>query len=163
MTDFHESPPIDPSAYFWKAFLHNLPPSHPAQRLPKPAAWGFGDSAEMADRLGELVVQGIKRATTSLAWEYEYLREQPPKVGDLSILLDGQGSPLCIIETVEVEIKPFEQVDERFAFDEGEGDRSLEYWRSVHTLFFSRACQQIGRAFNDKAPVVCERFKLIYK
>jgi len=154
---------INPPTYFWKSYLHSLPADHPARRRATPEAWGFGDSPEMANNLGELVYKGIKTATTSLLWEYEFLREEPPKSGDLSIILDGQGSPLCIIETVEVEIKPFDQVDERFAFDEGEGDRSLNYWRTVHTHFFNRACQQIGRTFSETMPVVCERFRVIYK
>ena len=154
---------IDPPTYFWKSYLHSLPPEHPARRRTTPEAWSFGDSPEMANRLGELVFKGIKSATTSLLWEYEFLREQPPKVGDLSIILDGKGSPLCIIETMEVEIKPFDQVDERFAYDEGEGDRSLNYWQTVHTQFFNRACQQIGRSFSENMPVVCERFRVIYR
>jgi len=154
---------IDPGVYFWKSYLHSLAPDHPAHRRSTPEAWSFGDSPEMANELGELVFKGIKSATTSLLWEYEFLREQPPKPGDLSIILDGQGSPLCVIETVQVEIKPFDQVDERFAYDEGEGDRSLNYWRTVHTHFFNRACQQIGRSFRENIPVVCERFRVIYK
>jgi hypothetical protein len=32
---------------------------------------------------------------------------------------------LCIIELTEVEIKPFNSVDEQFAFEYGEGDRTL--------------------------------------
>ncbi len=154
---------IDPGTYFWKSYQYSLPSNHPAQCRVTPEAWSFGDSPEMADRLGELVFKGIKSATTSLLWEYEYLREQPPRSGNLSIILDGQGSPLCIIETVEVEIKPFDQVDERFAYDEGEGDRSLNYWRTMHTHFFTRTCQQIGRTFCESMPVVCERFRVIYQ
>jgi uncharacterized protein YhfF len=31
-----------------------------------------------------------------------------------------------------MEIKPYNEVDEHFAFDEGESDRTLEFWRQVH-------------------------------
>jgi uncharacterized protein YhfF len=76
--------------------------------------------------------------------------------------LDGQGQPVCIIQTTQVEIKPFNQVDADFAAAEGEGDRSLAYWRDVHWRFFSRECQTIGREPSLTIPVVCERFRLVY-
>jgi uncharacterized protein YhfF len=125
-----------------------------------PEAWAFGDNAELADELGELVVAGIKTATASLPWEYEAEGSQIPKPSDLSIILDGNGTPICLIETVEVEVRPFNKVSEQFAFDEG--DRTLEFWRDAHWCFFTRACQEIGREPMQDMPVVCERFKLIF-
>lgn len=127
-----------------------------------PEAWAFGDGAEMADELGALVAAGIKTATASLLWEYEFEGSPLPKPGDLSIILDGHVHPICLIETVAVEVKPFNQVDEKFAFDEGEGDRTLNFWRDAHWNFFSRTCQEIGHVLTQDMPVVCERFKLIY-
>lgn len=129
---------------------------------PVPEAWGFGDSPEMADELGQLVVSGTKRATCSLVIEYEIEGEAIPKPGQLSIVLDGRGEPLCIIETTEVQIKQFHQVDAAFAFEEGEGDRSLEFWRQAHRRFFTRQCEQMNLVFRDEMPVVCERFRLIF-
>ena len=52
-----------------------------------------------------------------------------PQAGDLNIILDGSGAPLCLIETVSVESKPFNTVDAQFAYDEGEGNR----FRVVYT------------------------------
>jgi uncharacterized protein YhfF len=101
-------------------------------------------------------------ATASLLWEYEADGSQIPKPGDLSIILDGRGLPICLIETVEVEVKPFNQVDSQFAFDEGEGNRTIEFWRDAHWRFFTRTCQEIGREPVQDMPVVCERFKLIF-
>ncbi len=136
---------------------------HPAETdRPMPEAWGFGNSAAMADELGALGVQGIKTATCSLLWEYEAENEPLPRAGDLSIILDGAGCPLCIIRTTDVEIKRFNQVDEQFAFDEGEGDRSLDYWRRAHQRFFARRCTALNREFSDTIPLVCERFKVVF-
>ena len=103
----------------------------------------------MADDLGGLVVQGIKTATCSLYWEYEAGLEVLPEVGGLSIILDGRGGPMCLIETTSLEIKPFNTVDAQFAYDEGEGDRSLEYWRQAHWRFFGRTCVEIGRELSE--------------
>ncbi len=146
---------------FWQDYLETLPEKERgSQEFPQ--AWGFGDSPEMADDLGGLVLRGIKTATCSLYWEYEAGLEELPEVGGLSIILDGRGYPLCLIETTSVEIKPFNAVDAQFAFDEGEGDRSLEYWRQAHLHFFGRACVQINRELSEEMPVVCERFKVIF-
>jgi uncharacterized protein YhfF len=117
----------------------------------------------MAHELAELVVRGVKTATAGLLWEYEVEGEPLPQSGDISIILDGAGRPVCVIETVQVEVKPFNQVDAAFAYDEGEGDRSLNFWREAHWRFFSRACGPIGRAPSETMPVVCERFRVMYR
>jgi uncharacterized protein YhfF len=146
---------------FWQNYLSSLPDSDRApQKFPQ--VWAFGDGAEMADDLGGLVVQGIKTATCSLYWEYEAGLEALPEVGGLSIILDGRGEPLCLIETTSLETKPFNKVDAQFAYDEGEGDRSLVYWRQAHWRFFGRTCVDNGREFLEEMPVVCERFRVLF-
>jgi uncharacterized protein YhfF len=84
-------------------------------------------------------------------------------VGDLSIIANWDGDPLCVVETTEVTITQFDQVSPQFAYDEGEGDRSLDYWRRVHWAFFAEECADIGREPAHNMPVVCERFRVIYR
>ena len=88
--------------------------------------------------------------------------EELPKVGDLSIITNWDGEPLCITETIEVQIKAFNKVDEKFAYDEGEGDRSLAYWRKVHWDVFSKECFAIGRELTETMPLLCERFRVVF-
>ena len=121
-------------------------------------AWGFGNDPEMADSLGLLVRDGPKRATTSQLSAYEEDDEPLPKVGDLSVALDGSGNPLCVIQTARVEVRAFGLVDEAFAWVEGEGDRSLAYWRDAHIRFFASE----GRPVSDDTPVVLETFDLLW-
>lgn len=83
--------------------------------------------------------------------------------GELSIVLDGAGLPLWIIETTQLRIVPYDQVDTGFAYDEGEGDRSLTYRREAHWRFFSRTCRAINREVLPSMPLVCERFKVVNK
>ena len=116
----------------------------------------------MADRLGELVRQGVKTATSSLVWTYDAEDIPYPKMSDISIILDGRGDPFCIIETTGVEIRSYLEVDELHAYQEGEGDRTLAYWRRVHWEFFSEECKSIGREPSEEMLVVCEKFKLLY-
>ena len=146
---------------FFRDYLATLSPHHPHHSTTF-SAWGFGDSPEMADELGALVVSGVKTATASLVWEYEFDEEHLTQVGDLSVVLDGEGQPLALIETTEVRIMPFNQVDEAFAYDEGEDARTLTSWREGHWRFFHRSCQRIGRELDETMPILCERFQVIY-
>jgi uncharacterized protein YhfF len=155
-------PRFSPLDSFWQAYLSTLPQNHPHHLRPMPATWAFGNSPEMADELGHLVMERIKTATCSLLWEHDFDGEPLPEVGELSIILDGDENPICLIETVEIEIRPYNEVDERFAHDEGEGDRSLDHWRKAHWNFFTRVCAQIGRTPAGNMPLVCERFRVLY-
>ena len=146
---------------FWQSYLASLPEG---SALPPGSyeAWSFCDNEEAANELGDLVTAGTKTATCSLVWAYEAADEELPAVGDLSIITNWEGEPLCIIETTEAEIKAFDEVDDRFAYDEGEGDRSLAYWRKVHWEFFTRECDTIGREPAETMPLLCERFRVIF-
>lgn len=103
---------------FWQAYLETLPPDSPVRSEPYEAE-SFGDSPEMADELGALVASGTKTATCSALWEYEAEGEPLPGPGAKCVVLDGRDEPLCVIETVEVEVRPYNEVDARFAYEEG--------------------------------------------
>lgn len=150
-------------AAFWREFMESG--VYPPDKMPnaRPEAWSFGDSREMAEQLGRLVYEGDKTATCGALWEYAHDGEALPKVGEVEILLDGAERPLCIIETTDVRITPFNEVDEDFAFAEGEGERTLMWWRQAHWDFFSRVLPRIGRQPEETMPLVCERFRVIYR
>ncbi len=126
------------------------------------SAFAFGDSPAMADELGELVLHGPKRATAGLLLEYERDGEALPLEGDCSIVVDGRGQPMCVIQTTGVEVKPLDQVDAAFAWDEGEGDRTLDWWLQAHHRFFTRQCERLGVPFRDDLDVVLERFAVVW-
>jgi uncharacterized protein YhfF len=113
--------------------------------------FAFGDSPALADELLELVVKGVKTATCST--EDEPNTSTP---GERWVVLDGRGEPRCVIETIEITYRRFNDVDAAFAYDEGEGDRSLAYWRNAHRIYFGR----LGR-YNEDMMLMCERFRLI--
>lgn len=147
---------------YWQGYLMTLPGA-PCPRPERYVAEQFGDSPEMADTLGALIVSGVKTATCSALWEWEAEGKQIPSPGLKTVVLNGGGTPLCIIETTEVSIVPYDAVDAAFAAEEGEGDLSLEYWREAHWQFFSRTLPKIGREASPDMPLVCERFRLVYK
>ena len=96
--------------------------------------FSFGDGPDLANRLLELVLSGTKRAT---CWA-ESQGLLSAEVGKLMVVLDGQGVPKAVLKTIELTKRRFDEVDEAFAYDEGEGDRSLQYWREAHAGYFSR-------------------------
>jgi uncharacterized protein YhfF len=97
------------------------------------------------------VLKGVKTATCST--EDEPNTSTP---GERWIVLDGRGTPRCVIESIEVTYRRFGEVDAAFAHDEGEGDRSLAYWREAHRKYFGRH----GK-FRDDMMLMCERFRLV--
>lgn len=118
--------------------------------------WKFGTDN---DKLVELVLKGEKRATTSLYKEYILEEEELPKVGERSIILFDDGREACLIENVEVIVTEFKNITEELAFIEGEGDKTLEYYRKEHIRIF----KEIDSEFNDSSKVVFEIFKVIEK
>lgn len=146
---------------YWQQYLATCsdPLVHP-ERYPVDQ---FGDSPELATELGHLIKSGRKTATCSALWEWEAEGETPTsQLGRRSIVVDGVGNPLCIIEITEVKIRPFNQVDAQFAHDEGEGDRSLTFWRNAHWQFFSRVLPNIGKQPAEDMPLVCQRFRVVF-
>ena len=146
---------------FWRAYLATLPPGD--EPPPQPEAWSFGDNPALADELAGLVLAGIKTATCSALWAYEAEGESLPQPGQPGVILGGAGQPLAVVETVEVQIKPFDQVDAAFAYDEGEDDRSLASWRTEHQRYFTRTLPAIGRQFDEAMLLICERFRVLYQ
>ena len=125
-------------------------------------AFHFDDNERSANALGALVLSGQKRATAGLLWSHEATNKPLPAIGAFSVVTDWHGTPLCVIQSTHVEIVPFDSVSESFAATEGEGDKTLGYWRETHWQYFSRECQRIGREPNLHMSVVCETFKVVY-
>jgi len=125
-------------------------------------AWSFGDNPELADELLELVLNGKKTGTATLVIELEMEGENMPKVGDYSVILDSKEEPAAIIRTTSVAVKPFNDVDEAFAYSEGENDCTLESWKREHWKFWTRIGRKLGFTMKEDLPVVCENFELLY-
>lgn len=123
----------------------------------------FGDSVELADELIALVLHGPKRATAGSVAEYESDGVPLPEVGDRWVACDGSGLPRAVIETTDVRVGPLSSVDEQFAWDEGEGDRTRTDWLRAHTDYFARTHSALGIPFHADIPVVFERFDVVYQ
>ncbi len=122
-------------------------------------AWRYGGEA---DALAELTRTGVKTATASAGFWYETGEEPAPRVGAYSVVLDSREEAVCVIRTTRVYTVPFDRVSAGHAFKEGEGERSLAYWRRVHEDFFRNELARAGLEFSPSMPVVCEEFEVVY-
>lgn len=123
-----------------------------------PPAFAFGGTREQADEALALVLDGTKTATSSALVEHRREGgERLPAVGDLEIVLDGDGVPRAVIRTTAVEVTVFARVGAEHAAAEGEGDATLAAWRQAHAAFWGKRVQDA-----DDWPVVLQRFALVH-
>ncbi|MFI3238222.1 MAG: ASCH domain-containing protein [Lachnospiraceae bacterium] len=126
-------------------------------------AWSFGGTTpDMPNILADLVRTGQKTATASAYAFYQFEDSPLPRVGDYNIILDSDEEAVCITKTTKVYTTPFCDVSDTHAFKEGEGDKSLAFWRDSHEHFFARELQEIGLTFTPDMIVVCEEFEVVY-
>ena len=147
-------PDADLVSDFWAEKSHALG----LDNIDTPDAWAFGGTADEANELVGLVLSGIKTATSSALRSYEAEDEPLPTVGELSIVCDEQGRPRARLRLTDVTVTKLDDVSERHAFAEGEGDRTLGYWRRAHEDFF-RSRLPAGRELTGSMPVVLECFE----
>lgn len=115
----------------------------------------FGDSRALCEELTALVLAGRKTATCMPLRDVESGAKPMPVVGQQDVATDWDGTPVALIETLEVTTRRFDEVDEAFALAEGE-DESLEGWRADHREYFER-----NGGWSPDMALVCERFRLV--
>lgn len=148
----------------WADYLRSLPVGDvtPSGYFEAFAFGGDGET-EMADELAELVVRGVKTATSDLLRDYEGTGRRHVGVGDLSIVTTSTGAPRCVTETTEVRILPFGAVDAAFAADYEEGARTLPWWREHVGAYYARDCAAKGWDWGDETALICERFRVVFR
>lgn len=119
--------------------------------------WSFSDNKKESDYLFQLVERGLKTATCEL-----YLSdEQLDSKNSFSILKNWNKTKSLKIKTYKKYKTKFKDVTSKHAFLEGEGDKTLDYWRVTHRKFFERECKRYDIKFNEDIEIVCEEFKVV--
>ena len=147
----------------WAGYVSALPPhARPPDVFD---AWAFGADGEdeLADELIELVMRGVKTATSSLLTSYQDEPRPIEQIGDRSVVLMSTGTPRCVIEMTEVRTLAFDQVDAAFAADYGEGDRTLAWWRTHLGDYYAKEAAAHGRPFRGDTQLVCKRFRVVHR
>ncbi len=144
----------------WKDFIKENPNNKIKET---PASFYFCDNEKDANECAELVVKGIKQATATSLWWFKKNNESLPKIGNQYIVTDWNGNAKAIIETIELAPLPYNRITPEFAKTEGEGDKTLEYWKRVHKSYYIREMEPYGEKFEENMIIICEYFKLVYK
>ena len=118
----------------------------------------FGTPGEFREELNELVIKGIKKATSgTLEWDYQANNEPIEKVGEKLAVLSSEGKHVATIQATRVELVRFADVSDEFALAEGEGDLSGNDYRASHLRYWSKQ----GLEITDDTQIVLLYFESI--
>lgn len=132
----------------------------PVRQMP---ATHFCDNEKDANECARLVSQGEKRATATSRWWFEANNQELPRVGDCFIVTDWGGIAVCVVEIEKIEVIPFNKVTSEFAAIEGEGDKSLRYWKKVHWDYYHRESADSTFEPSVDMLIVCEYFCVVFR
>lgn len=144
---------------FWKSYIGSLK-SEPIDPI---IDIGIAGDESNAHELLALYLSGEKTAGSSLVIDYEIAGDPLPEAGNYWMVLDLDMNPRCILKTIKVETFTFEDVPEHVAVAEGEGDKTVRFWKDAHTNFFSPYLEQWGVLDLSSQVVVTEFYELVYK
>lgn len=147
---------------FWQRFLAIADdPADASGRFYE--AFRVGAAAAEANVGASLIASGAKTATSSLLGSYEAESRPPPEVGALSIVQNGRDEPVCVIESMRVEVAAFGALTEEFARDYGETDGTLAGWYQAFRPWYAAECEALGATLDEHTPLVCEWFRVVYR
>jgi len=126
------------------------------------SASALGHTAALADELADLILAGVKRAHATLLRDFQKDLEPLPQIGDHLVVLDGAGQPQAIVRCTHVELRRFNEIDDAFAFDAGEGDLTLRWWLTAHRQDFAERAEQEGFDVDEKVELVLEYFERVW-
>ncbi len=130
-----------------------------------PDAWydtmSIGSTPEAADNGARLILAGIKTATSSLPSDYS-ASKPPPYPGAYSILLDGRGHPVGIVETTAVAERRVAEIDANFAAAYGEWDRTLVTWKKQMQAYYEPTLTERGLDWTHDTRLLCEWLRVVW-
>ncbi|MDO4501141.1 MAG: ASCH domain-containing protein [Erysipelotrichaceae bacterium] len=127
-------------------------------------AWAFCGGGEAGDRLAELVLERKKFGTASAYEAYlsQGALDEIPRSDEYNVILLDNGEAVCVTQNYSLNIKKFGEVSSFHGFAEGEGDRSLRYWKEVHEEFFEDDFKRANKVMDENSLIVLEQFKVVY-
>jgi uncharacterized protein YhfF len=126
------------------------------------SATAFGHTRAVADELAALIRSGDKRAHATLERDFEAEGDALPRPGEHIVVLDGRGEPRAIVRVRHVERRFFNDIDDEFAFECGEGDRTLAWWLVAYRQEFAERAEAQGFQVGEKAVLILEYFELVW-
>lgn len=148
---------------FWLAYQRTC-----HVEVPGFSASALGHTRTLADTLAELVLGHVKRAQATPLRDFdaegagEGVDTSLPQPGDHLVVLDGEGRPRAIVRTTHVEKRLFNQIDDAFAFESGEGDLSLRWWLTAYRQDYAERAEAEGFAVDERLELLLEYFELVW-
>ena len=150
---------------FWLAYQRAC-----SVKVPGFSASALGHTRALADTLAALVVAGVKRAQATPLRDFAAEADAQgadqnadlPQPGDHLVVLDGSGAPCAIVRTTQVEKRLFNQIDDAFAFEAGEGDLTLRWWLTAHRQDFTERAQAEGFEADEQMELLLEYFEVVW-
>jgi len=126
------------------------------------SATAYGHTRALADDLAALIAEGHKRAHATLERDFESEGDELPRPGEHVVVLDGGGAPRAIVRLTHVERRYFNDIDDPFAFECGEGDRTLAWWLTAYRQEFAERAEAQGFQVGERAVLILEHFELVW-
>lgn len=121
--------------------------------------WHFHNNQKDCDYLFNLVKTKAKTATSYLFIKKEDLTIK----SEYSILTNWDESEKILLKTTKIYKTKFKDITKTHAFKEGEGDKTLTYYKNVHEEFFKKECEKLNITFDENTEIVCEEFEIVNK
>ena len=117
----------------------------------------FGMDAAEADRAVQRILSGEKRAMIYPKQGYRAAMHAHPAIGDLNVVVDWNGNPICVIETTCVGALTAAAVtDEQIAMA-AEAASAGEWIEGV----LKREIEELGEALHAQTPLIIEEFRCV--
>ncbi|MFT6167367.1 MAG: hypothetical protein ACJAV5_001757 [Vicingaceae bacterium] len=143
----------------WEAFIGQ----NPEYKDKELGEWfNFCDNEKEAKVCAQLTKDGIKQASSTSLWWFEKNHADLPEVGNIYVVTDWYKIAKAIVEVVKVEQIPFNKITEEYAAIEGEGDKSLKYWKDTHWAYYTGEMDEFDEKPTEDMLIVCEQFKTIF-
>jgi uncharacterized protein YhfF len=126
------------------------------------SASALGHTRLLADTLAELIASGVKRAHATPLRDFQKDLEPLPQPGEHLVVLDGSGEPRAIVRATHVELRHFNEIDDEFAFEAGEGDLTLSWWLTAHRQDFAERGETEGFEVHERLELVLEYFERVW-
>ncbi len=152
---------IDETVYeMWDSFTASNP-EFKSEAVPDSDS--FHNNEYDANRLADLIVNGKKKAGSSLYFWFKEANADLPKIGTKTIVTNFDGKARAIIEITKVDTIPFNKIQKDYAeLDMGTTIEPLKKWKKAHWEFFESALGQSGDKPTEEMLVVCQWFDTIW-
>ena len=115
----------------------------------------FGMDADAAERAAQKILSGEKRAMIYPECGYRAALHAHPAIGDLNVVVDWNGNPVCVIETAQVRALAAGDITEE-QFSMTAEDANIGAWLDD---VIRREIEELGGSLHSQTGLIMEEFR----